>query len=71
MRHPMFDHTYPDSRLKSRKSIRTVERLEPDLAAAIRLNNWYEWDNIPNEAIQPPIEQLPTGTHLSIEQGLR
>ena len=36
VRHPMFDHTYPDSRLKSRKSIRTVERLEPDLAAAIR-----------------------------------
>ena len=61
----MFDHTYPNSRLKSRKSIRTVDRLEPDLAATSRLNNWYDWDNIPNEAIQPPTEQLPTGIDLS------
>ena len=65
VRHPMFDHTYPNSRLKSRKSIRTVDRLEPDLAATSRLNNWYDWDNIPNEAIQPPTEQLPTGIDLS------
>ena len=38
VRLPMFGHTYPDIRLKSRKSIRTVERLEPDLAAASCLN---------------------------------
>ena len=60
----MYGHTYPESRLKSRKSIRTVERLEPGLSAPCRLSNWNEWDDIPNEAIQCPAEQLPTGTDL-------
>ena len=65
MRHPMFGHTYPKSRLKSRKSIRTVESLEPGLSTTSRLDNWCEWDDIPNEAIQPPKESLPKGTDLS------
>ena len=62
----MFRHTYLDVRLNSRKSIRTVERLEPDLAAVRHLNNFYEGDNISNETIQPPTEQLlSTETELS------
>ena len=63
-RHPMYGHTYPESRLKSRKSFRTVERLEPGLSAPCRLGIWSEWDDSPNEAIQSPAEQLPTGTDL-------
>ena len=63
-RHPMFDHKYPQSRLKSRKSFRTVESLDPNLSAFWRRKAWNELEIYPNEAIQPLIEELPTGTDL-------
>ena len=63
-RHPMFGHEYPNSRLKSRKSLRTVDSLDPGISAISRLQAWNEWDNHNNEATQPPAEQLPTGTDL-------
>ena len=63
-RHPMFDQKYPQSRLKSRKSFRTVESLDSNLSAFWRLKAWNELETYPNEAIQPPIEELPTGTNL-------
>ncbi|GFS03638.1 RNA-directed DNA polymerase from mobile element jockey-like protein [Elysia marginata] len=34
LRHPLFDHSYPSARLKTRKSFRTVERVQPDQAAS-------------------------------------
>ncbi|GFR77736.1 ATP-dependent RNA helicase p62-like [Elysia marginata] len=55
-----FDHSYPRARLKSRKSFRTVESVQPDQAASHRLELWNTWDNTTNEAIQPPKEQLPS-----------
>ena len=63
-RHPLFDHKYPESRLKSRKRFRTVESLDPDHSASRRLEIWNEWDNVSNEAVQQPSEHLPTGTSL-------
>ena len=63
-RHPMFGHRYPNSRLKSRKSLRTVDSLDPSTSAASRLQAWKEWDNYQNEATQPPDQQLPTGIDL-------
>ncbi|GFR87248.1 hypothetical protein ElyMa_000742000 [Elysia marginata] len=64
LRHPLFDHSYPRARLKSRKSFRTVESVQPDQAASHRLELWNIWDNTTNEAIQPPKEQLPSGREL-------
>ncbi|GFS06015.1 ATP-dependent RNA helicase p62-like [Elysia marginata] len=64
LRHPLFDHSYPRARLKSRKSFRTVESVQPDQAASHRLELWNTWDNTTNEAIQPPKEQLPSGREL-------
>ncbi|GFR66767.1 hypothetical protein ElyMa_003691000 [Elysia marginata] len=64
LRHPLFDHSYPRARLKSRKSFRTVERVQPDQAASHRLELWNTWDNTTNEAIQPQKEQLPSGREL-------
>ena len=64
LRHPLFDHDFPRARLKSRKSFRTVESVHPDQAASHRLETWNKWDNIVNEAVQPPREQLPSGTDL-------
>ncbi|GFS03382.1 retrovirus-related Pol polyprotein from type-1 retrotransposable element R1 [Elysia marginata] len=64
LRHPLFDHSYPRARLKSRKSFRTVESVQPDQAASQRLDLWNTWDNTTNEAIQPPKEQLPSGREL-------
>ncbi|GFR98758.1 ATP-dependent RNA helicase p62-like [Elysia marginata] len=52
------------ARLKSRKSFRTVESVQPDQAASHRLELWNTWDNTTNEAIQPPKEQLPSGIEL-------
>lgn len=63
-RHPLFNHTYPKSRLKSRKSFRTVESLDPDSSACSRLEAWIGLDNTSSEAVQLPKEQLPTGTDL-------
>ncbi|GFR68701.1 RNA-directed DNA polymerase from mobile element jockey-like protein [Elysia marginata] len=40
LRHPLFDHSYPRARLKSRKSFRTVESVQPDQAASHRLELW-------------------------------
>ncbi|GFR73303.1 ATP-dependent RNA helicase p62-like [Elysia marginata] len=64
LRHPLFDYSYPRARLKSRKSFRTVESVQPDQAASYRLELWNTWDNTTNEAIQPPKEQLPSGREL-------
>ncbi|GFS26736.1 endoglucanase [Elysia marginata] len=64
LRHPLFDHSYPRARLKSRKSFRTVESVQPDQDASHRLELWNTWDNTTNEAIQPPKEQLPSGREL-------
>ncbi|GFR83311.1 RNA-directed DNA polymerase from mobile element jockey-like [Elysia marginata] len=64
LRHPLFDHSYPRARLKSRKSFRIVESVQPDQAASHRLELWNTWDNTTNEAIQPPKEQLPPGREL-------
>ena len=61
-RHPMFDHKYPQSRLW--KSFRTVESLDPNLSAFWRSKAWNDLETYPNEVIQPPIEELPTGTDL-------
>ncbi|GFR86692.1 RNA-directed DNA polymerase from mobile element jockey [Elysia marginata] len=61
LRHPLFDHSYPRVRLKSRKSFRTVESVQPDQAVSHRLELW---DNTTNEAIRPPKEQLPPGREL-------
>ena len=61
----MLDHKYPQNRLKSRKSFRTVESLNPDQSVNYRVNAWKEWDTTSNEAIHPPAENLPTGTYLS------
>ena len=63
-RHLMFDHEYLQSRLKSRKSFRTVESLDPNLLAFWHLKAWNKLEAYPNEAIQPPIKELPTGTDL-------
>ena len=63
-RHPLFDHNYPESRLKSRKSFRTVQSIHPDNAASHRLEIWNNWDSSASEAVQRPREQLPTGTNL-------
>ena len=63
-RHPMFDHKYSQSRLKYRKSFRTVASLDPNLSAFWRLNAWNELETYPKEVIQQPIEELPTGTDL-------
>ena len=63
-RHPLFNHKYPKSRLKSRHSFRTVESLRPDSSARNRLEAWIEWDCNPNEAVQRPTEQLQAGTDL-------
>jgi len=41
-----------------------VESLDPNLSAFWRLKAWNELETYPNEAIQPPIEELPTGTDL-------
>ncbi|GFR93337.1 hypothetical protein ElyMa_002640500 [Elysia marginata] len=64
LRHRLFDHSYPRARLKSRKSFRTVESVQPNQAASHRLELWNTWDNTTNEAIQPPKEQLPSGGEL-------
>ncbi|GFS19064.1 RNA-directed DNA polymerase from mobile element jockey-like protein [Elysia marginata] len=64
LRHPLFDHSYPRARLKTRKSFRTVESVQPDQAASHRLELWNIWDNTTNEATQPPKEQLPSGREL-------
>ncbi|GFR84582.1 RNA-directed DNA polymerase from mobile element jockey-like [Elysia marginata] len=64
LRHPLFDHSYPRVRLKTRKSFRTVESVQPDQAASHRLELRNTWDNTTNEAIQPPEEQLPSGREL-------
>ncbi|GFR94661.1 hypothetical protein ElyMa_006255300 [Elysia marginata] len=64
LRHPLFDHSYPRARLKSRKSFRTVESVQEDQAASHRLELWNTWDKTTNEAIQPPKEQLPSGREL-------
>ena len=63
-RQPLFDHNYPASRLKSRKSFRTVESIHPDHSTSHRLEIWNNWDLTPSEAVQRPREQLPTGTNL-------
>lgn len=63
-RHPMYDHQFPALRLKSRKSFRTVDSLDPNISTTSRLTEWTIWDNHPNEATQPPDEGLPTGTDL-------
>ncbi|GFR74433.1 tigger transposable element-derived protein 4 [Elysia marginata] len=51
LRHPLFDHSYPRARLKSRKSFRTVESVQPDQAASHRLELWNTWDNTTHEDI--------------------
>ncbi|GFS13888.1 RNA-directed DNA polymerase from mobile element jockey-like [Elysia marginata] len=38
--HPLFDHSYPRARLKTRKSFRTVESVQPDQAASHRFELW-------------------------------
>ncbi|GFR89383.1 RNA-directed DNA polymerase from mobile element jockey-like protein [Elysia marginata] len=53
LRHPLFDHSYPRARLKTRKNLRTVDSVQPDQAASHRLELWNTWDNTTNEAIQP------------------
>ena len=63
-RHPLFDHICPESRLKSRKSFRTVKSIHPDDSASCRVEIWENWDNTPSEAVQRPREHLPTGTNL-------
>ena len=63
-RQPLFDHNYPASRLKSRKSFRTVESIHPDHSTSHRLEIWNNWYLTPSESVQRPREQLPTGTNL-------
>ena len=63
-RHPLFDHNYPKSRLKSRKSFRTVQSIHPDNAASHRLEIWNDWDSSASEAVQRLREQLQTGTNM-------
>ena len=63
-RHPLYNHSNPRGRLKSRESFITVESLHPDHSAYSRLDKWKEWDKTSNDAVQPPNEQLPAGTDL-------
>ncbi|GFR75289.1 ATP-dependent RNA helicase p62-like [Elysia marginata] len=57
-------NSYPRARLKTRKSFRTVESIQPHQAASHRLELWNTLDNTRNEAIQPLKEQLPSGREL-------
>merc|ERR1712018_308556 len=41
-----------------------VESLDPDLSSQHRINEWTQWDNYQNNAIQAPREALPSGTDL-------
>ena len=63
-RHPLFNHSYPRARLKSRKSFRVVESIQPDHSANHRITKWKEWDSSPNLTVPPPREQLAPGTEL-------
>ncbi|GFS02699.1 RNA-directed DNA polymerase from mobile element jockey-like protein [Elysia marginata] len=53
LRHPLFDHSYPRARLKSRKSFKTVESVQPDQAASHRLELWNTWDNTTTKPSNP------------------
>ena len=58
-------HSCPQRRLKSRRSFMTEESLPPKQSTSRRLERWKEWDcSPPNDALQAPAEQLPTGTDL-------
>ena len=63
-RHPLAGHIPPRSRLSSRSSFMKVESLDPDLSSQHRINEWTQWDNYQNNAIQAPREALPSGTDL-------
>ena len=64
-RHPLYGHSCPQRRLKSRHSFMTEESLPPKQSTSRRLERWKEWDcSPPNDALQAPAEQLPTGTDL-------
>ena len=65
IRHTLYGHVPPRSRLKSRNSFMTNQSLNPDEAENHRLSTWKEWDKSPgNEAVQEPQENLPKGTEL-------
>ena len=65
LRHTLYGHVQPRSRLRSRSSFMTNESLDPDEAASYRINAWKEWDTTPrNDAVQEPQEDLPKGTNL-------
>ena len=65
-RHALYNYEAPKRRLKSRRSFMTTESLDPNVSANYRLDQWRQWDSLqPDEAIQDPREQLPTGTSLS------
>ena len=64
IRHPLCGHIPPRRRLPSRSSFMTAESLDPDLSAQYRTNKWSEWDSYDSNAVQSPIEELPTGTDL-------
>ena len=64
-RHPLFGYSDPTRRLKSRNSFMTISSLNPEESANHRIQEWREWDSSqPNDAIQSPNEQLPSGTAL-------
>jgi len=63
-RHPLADHGQPRGRLKSRNSFLTHESLDPAETKTYRIDQWNNWNEYSNDAIQDPIEELPKGTEL-------
>ena len=60
-RHPMFGHEHPNRMLKSRKSFRTEDSLNPSISAISWLQAWNEYDDHPNEANNYPQEPTCKG----------
>ena len=64
-RHPLSGHGAPRGRLKSRNSFMATESLDPNQTTSNLLNKWNEWDNHISDAVQDPVEELPSGTDLA------
>jgi len=66
-RHPLYSHIPPPTRLRSRKSFTTVERLPDGITPRhYRMYKWREMENLGPEhpTIPVPKEKLPKGTNL-------
>ena len=64
-RHPLHHHQPVQPRLKSRKSLVTVDRLGTEPVPTYRLRRWNETDQLHSESIPKPGEDSPNGISLS------